>query len=241
MPTSIARCRCGKTKRLRGHRRHFTCPDCLAERARERAARARAEPVLLPHPHLLVQQAEQQEEMAEQGLERPRRLADEDTCGPGPATVVFHGSDGAATRRTLRELEARGQPGRIAAALFRAMKTSAQAKVYRGGPDGSKSSYTDLAYRNKGLAIAALCRLLAADSAGLAWGWGRDGATDFAPHVMYLDLPTGQVSFHSTDRFVGPDYGGAWDGVRDVSAARILAWCDQLLAAPAGANEGGGS
>jgi hypothetical protein len=40
MATSIARCRCGKTRRLRGHRRHFTCPDCLAKRALEREATA---------------------------------------------------------------------------------------------------------------------------------------------------------------------------------------------------------
>jgi hypothetical protein len=39
-PRSIARCRCGKTKRLRGHRKRFTCPECLAERSRERAAMA---------------------------------------------------------------------------------------------------------------------------------------------------------------------------------------------------------
>jgi hypothetical protein len=40
MTTSIAQCRCGKTRRLRGHRRHFTCPECLAERARQREATA---------------------------------------------------------------------------------------------------------------------------------------------------------------------------------------------------------
>jgi hypothetical protein len=153
--------------------------------------------------------------------------------GPGPATLAYHGSDGAATRRTLRALEARGQPGRIAAALFRAQKTSARAKRYRGGPEGGAATYTELAYRNKGAALEALCRLLAADPAGLTWGWGIDGATDFAPHVLYLDLPDGQVSFHSTDRFTGPAYVGAWDGVRDASAPRILAWCDALLSVPA--------
>ena len=48
--------------------------------------------------------------------------------------------------------------------------------------------------------------------------------------IVAVDIPTGQVSFHSLDRFDGPDYPGSWDGVKDVSAARILLWCDQLLA-----------
>jgi hypothetical protein len=37
---SVARCCCGKTKRFRGNRRRFTCPDCRAGRARARAATA---------------------------------------------------------------------------------------------------------------------------------------------------------------------------------------------------------
>jgi hypothetical protein len=37
---SLARCRCGKTKKFRGHRRRFTCPECLAARPAERDARA---------------------------------------------------------------------------------------------------------------------------------------------------------------------------------------------------------
>jgi hypothetical protein len=213
MPTSIAHCRCGKTKRLRGHRRHFTCPECLAERAKEREATP-AGPVLLPHPELLNV--------------RYRRLAG----GAGPATLAYRGSDSALTRRTLRALEARGQPGRIAAALFRCQKASSRAKVYRGGPDGSQASYTELAYRNKGAALQALSRLLAEDGTGLAWGWGTDGTTDFAPHVLYVETPKGQVSFHSTERFSGPAYGGAWDGIVDASVNRILAWCDALLSVP---------
>jgi hypothetical protein len=35
---SIARCRCGKTKHFRGHRRHFTCAECLHARQEERRA-----------------------------------------------------------------------------------------------------------------------------------------------------------------------------------------------------------
>jgi hypothetical protein len=41
---SLAHCRCGKTRKIRGHRRHFTCPECLAARQAERDARAARNP-----------------------------------------------------------------------------------------------------------------------------------------------------------------------------------------------------
>lgn len=147
----------------------------------------------------------------------------------GRATKAYAGSDAALTRRTLRELEDKGQFGRIAAALFRAQKSSSRAKRYRGGPDRGSASYSDLAYDRKGETLRSLCKTLAEDDAGIRWGWGLDDNTEFAPHVLYVDIPTGQVSFHSLDRFDGPDYPGSWDGVKDVSAARILLWCDRML------------
>ena len=36
----IARCKCGKTKRFRSHRRRFTCAECLRARQEERRATA---------------------------------------------------------------------------------------------------------------------------------------------------------------------------------------------------------
>jgi hypothetical protein len=36
----IARCRCGKTRAFRGHRRHFTCPECREARQKQREAQA---------------------------------------------------------------------------------------------------------------------------------------------------------------------------------------------------------
>jgi hypothetical protein len=150
--------------------------------------------------------------------------------GHGRASVAYAGSDAALTRRTLRDLEDRGQPGRIAAALFRAQKASSRAKRYRGGPDRGSASYSELAYARKGVALSSLSWTLIEDGAGMVWGWGTDDDAEFAVHVLYVDIPTGQVSFHSLDRFDGPDYPGSWDGVKDVSAARILLWCDQLLA-----------
>ena len=57
-----------------------------------------------------------------------------------------------------------------------------------------------------------LCNGLLEDSCGLAWGWKQDPKEEFAKHVLYIDLPQGQVSFHSATRYRGPDYGGDWDG-----------------------------
>jgi hypothetical protein len=37
---SIAHCRCGKTKRFRGQRRHFTCLECRQARQKEQEATA---------------------------------------------------------------------------------------------------------------------------------------------------------------------------------------------------------
>jgi hypothetical protein len=111
------------------------------------------------------------------------------------------------------------------------MSRSWPLKVYRGGPDRGSASYSDLAYDRKGETLKALCRTLVEDSDGTRWGWGIDEKADFAEHVLYVDTPAGQVSFHSTDRFDGPDYPNRWDGVRDISHVRILLWCDQLLGA----------
>lgn len=60
------------------------------------------------------------------------------------------------------------------------------------------------------------------------WGWGRDPAQPFAKHVLYVDLPLGQVSFHSESRYVGPDYGGEWDGDR-ASEGRVVQFCDVVM------------
>jgi hypothetical protein len=64
----------------------------------------------------------------------------------------------------------------------------------------------------RAVALAPLC--------GVLFGWGVDeGGND----VLYFELQTGQVSFHCTARFSGPDYTGSWDGVRGVSGQRIEA------------------
>jgi hypothetical protein len=146
----------------------------------------------------------------------------------GPATLAYWGSDPNQTKRVLRALEDQGQRGQIAAHLFRAQKASARASEYRDR-SGRGPYYAKLAYRRKGEALNALCNTLDEDAAGLIWGWGTDARENFAPHVLYVELPTGQVSFHSPERFNGPDFPGVWDGVRGASEGRILQLCNQLL------------
>lgn len=65
-----------------------------------------------------------------------------------------------------------------------------------------------------------LCRHLA-ELGELGWGWKQDPAQEFHNWVLYVDLPNGQVSFHTAARGEGPDYAGDWDRVRDMSPTRI--------------------
>jgi hypothetical protein len=143
---------------------------------------------------------------------------------------VFDGSDAVRTRKFLAHLEKQGQAARIAAALFRSQKASSKAKQYSGGierSNGEFHSYRSLSYQKKSRSLEELCSLLLVDSAGIVWGWDRDDETPHAPHVLYLDLPTGQVKFHSVERLAGPDYLGNSDGER-AAEARIIAYCEQF-------------
>jgi hypothetical protein len=142
---------------------------------------------------------------------------------------IYQGSDGGATRGLYARLEKLGPIGQIAVNLFRAQKASERAKKYRGG-DG-RSSYRQLAYDRKQWAINNLSTALAehAETIGFAWGWGEDEKQEYHRQVLYVDLPTGQVSFHTAGRGEGPDYPGQWDGVRGQSADRVVRWIGRLL------------
>lgn len=148
------------------------------------------------------------------------------------AKEVYYGSNGGATRSFCKRLEKLSHLGRIAAALFRAQKASTRAKVYHGGfrsNGGEWNSYRELAYERKGECLCALCELLAEDSCGLRWGWRDDPKQSHARYVLYVELPEGQVSFHSTERHDGPEHEGDWDGQRK-SEERILEFADAVLA-----------
>ena len=142
---------------------------------------------------------------------------------------AYHGSDAAATRRLHRKLESFGHEGRIAAELLRAQKASARAKKYGfARPSRGATSYREHSYDRKADRIVGICALLTEDSCKLRWGWGHDTACGQAAWVLYVDLPNGQVSFHSERRHQGPDYPGEWDGMH-ASEERIIAYCDSLL------------
>lgn len=149
----------------------------------------------------------------------------------GDVTRIYEGSDGAATLRLFAQLEALGPAGVVALNLFRAQKASSRAKVYRGGLPG-RGSYRGMAYDRKQWALGNLASVLETHGSALrmTWGWKEDPEQSVHQWVLYADLPTGQVSFHSAGRGLGPEYAGEWDGVRDVAAARILAWIACLLA-----------
>ena len=113
--------------------------------------------------------------------------------------AVYQGSDGDATKALYAQLEQLGPIGAIALNLFRAQKNSERAKKYRGG--NSRGRYRDQAYDRKAWAMGNLAQALTAhaQSIALSWGWGIDAEQAYHTVVLYIDLPTGQVSFH-TDR-----------------------------------------
>lgn len=139
---------------------------------------------------------------------------------------IYVGSDGVATKVLYEHLRELGPIGEVAINLFRAQKASERAKVYRGG------GYREAAYDKKDWSVDNLCNHLTDHASALAliWGWSRDEATIGFEHVLYIDLPTGQVSFHAPRRHSGPDYPGEWDGKRGQSPARIVKWVAQVLA-----------
>jgi len=134
------------------------------------------------------------------------------------AEDVFQQSNGAVTVAYYRRLIERGPMGIIAMNLFRASKTSSRAKAYRG------KRFRYASYDVKNYSIQQLCQSLGKH---LPWGWKRDPYTPGFEWVLYVDLPTGQVSFHSGSRLAGPDYHGDWDGQK-CSTERVLKFCNQV-------------
>lgn len=144
---------------------------------------------------------------------------------------VYNGSDGEATKALFARLEQLGPSGAIAVNVFRAHKNSARAKVYRGGIRG-EGSFKRKAYDRKEWALGNLSDILVrhAEACAIAWGWGVDPSQEYHRHVLFIDLPTGQVSFHTAVRGSGPDYAGMWDGSTEEGAGRVCRWVSQLLA-----------
>jgi hypothetical protein len=143
---------------------------------------------------------------------------------------IYEGSDGDATRALYAHLLTMAPRGPIAMNLIRTAKASGRAKVYKGGERG-RGSYRSMAYQKKDWSIGELCRaLVAAPGVVTAWGWAYDPRTVNFEHVLYVDLPgAGQVSFHTSYRKDGPDYPGAWDGVRQAQKHRICSWAQSVV------------
>lgn len=139
---------------------------------------------------------------------------------------IYAGSNGDATKALYAKLQDLGPVGIIALNLFRACKASERAKVYRG------RGYKDAAYQKKDWSLGLLCEALevhAIDAGIAAWGWGLDEKTVGYIHVLYVETPAGQVSFHNAHRLKGVDFPGQWDGQRGTSSARIVRWTATLL------------
>lgn len=139
--------------------------------------------------------------------------------------AIYTGSNGDATRGLYFSLEKLGPAGIMAVNIFRACKASERAKKYRGG------GYRVEAYQKKDWSLGNLCDALNdhANRFEITWGWGTDPKAIGYEHVLYIDLPTGQMSFHNARRISGPDYQGKWDEVRDQGPTRICRWIDTLF------------
>lgn len=146
-------------------------------------------------------------------------------------TATYQGSDGEATKALYAELEALGPAGFIATNIFRACKASERAKVYRGSDRSGRGSYRAQAYERKRWAIENLTVALKehAKALELIWGWQKDPAEEIFPWVLYIDTPSGQISYHNGMRGPGPDYPGAWDQIPGMAPSRVCRWAARLL------------
>jgi hypothetical protein len=136
---------------------------------------------------------------------------------------VYDGSDGDRTMELYRRLERLGSAGVLAMNLVRANKSSSRAKKYRG------RRFKDAAYDRKQWAMGNLVDALEKLATPIPWGWAEDPEQPHHKWVLYIEIPTGQVSFHTAARGRGPDYARPWDGVRDAGAGRICSWVVDLL------------
>ena len=137
------------------------------------------------------------------------------------AASVFNQNDGDVTKAYYATMNAKGFKGMLAVALFRAQKRSTAAKRYRG------RQYKSAAYDVKNWSLSEICRVLSIWPGAPEWGWKRDPNTPGYEWVLYVELPTGQCSFHSAGRLSGPDFKGKWrPGAGSLS--NILEFCDSV-------------
>ena len=144
--------------------------------------------------------------------------------GVPKATLAFESSEPSETTAYYDHLLRRGLIGQVAFGLFRASKRSDRAKGYR------RRAHRGNAYDAKNEALKYLNAALGAWTE-FSWGWAVDSHQEFHRHVLYVDLPTGQASFHSATNFGGRLYDGVWDG-QGKSVENVLSFCDQVAGLP---------
>lgn len=139
------------------------------------------------------------------------------------AIEIYEGSNGEATKALYDKLQTIGPLGIVAANLFRAQKASSRAKEY-------SRRFKGTAYDKKNWSMGNLvdALLVHGGNLGIGFGWKLDPKASFHEWVLYVELPNGQVSFHSAARGQGPDYAGDWDG-SGLSAQRIVTWVQTVL------------
>lgn len=111
---------------------------------------------------------------------------------------------------------------------------------YRTSRDARERDYSE-----KEEHLTKACELLATGQFDVPWGWGLDTLPrtvrsddydywHYGPlptktmAVLYVQLPTGQVSFHSAHVGRGPKYRDGWDGEQGMSLLRITKAIDEL-------------
>lgn len=141
------------------------------------------------------------------------------------ANAVMDRRDSEQTMDFVTALSMRGSEGALAVSLFQDQYASMKAKTYR------RRSHTSSTYDRKNVALDRLghwCGIILEDG---QWGWKRDKNMPSFPWVLYVEIPTGQASFHTKERRTGPRYRKEWDGER-TSRERICRWCDQVMNLP---------
>lgn len=138
---------------------------------------------------------------------------------------IFKGSNGDETKAFYQRLEKLGPAGIVAMNLFRAQKCSSRAKVYR------RRAHKTEAYGRKQWSMGNLCAVLSqhAGALGIRWGWKHDPKQSFHDQVLYVDLPTGQASFHSESRGEGPEFSGRWDCRKGGSEETIIRYTAHVI------------
>ena len=87
-----------------------------------------------------------------------------------------------------------------------------------------------MAYDKKNWSIGQLADILCAEGEqfGLTFGWREDEHQEYHKWVFYVDLPTGQCSFHIEKRGIGPDYTKPWRP-DSASATAIISFCQKVF------------